>query len=192
MVPLVDPGVTVLIIDSGVKHELARSEYAVRRRQCEDAARALGVDSLRDVTAADLDRAADRLDPQLMRRARHVVNENTRTVRAAKAVAAADWSQVGALMVASHASLRDDYEVSCTELNLLVDLATELGEAGGVIGARMTGGGFGGCIVSLVRTKSIGAATAAILDGYRKVTGIDALAFTTRPARGAHVVRGDA
>lgn len=188
MVPLADPAVSVLIINSGVKHELASGEYAQRRQQCEAAARTLGVELLRDVSPGDLEAAWERLDPLPRRRARHIVSENARTVAAAKAVAANDWPQVGTLMYASHASLRDDYEVSCKELNLLVDLAKELGPQQGVIGARMTGGGFGGCTVSLVQTEAVESVTAAIADRYRQATGIDAVAFTTRAARGAHVV----
>ena len=124
MVPLADPEVTVLIINSGVKHELASGEYAKRRQQCEDGgAERWACHLLRDVAPDDLEAAWERLDPLPRRRARHIVSENARTVAAAKAVAANDWPQVGTLMYASHVSLRDDYEVSCKELNLLVDLA---------------------------------------------------------------------
>jgi galactokinase len=188
MVPLADPEVTVLIINTGVKHELANGEYAKRRGQCEEAARTLGVPLLRDVTAERLEAAWDQLASLPRRRARHIVSENARTVAAAKAAAANDWPQVGTLMYASHASLRDDYEVSCKELDLLVDLAQEIGPQEGVIGARMTGGGFGGCTVSLVRTDAVDAVIATITNRYRQVTGINAAAFTTQAARGAHIV----
>src|SRR5205085_4997095 len=118
------------------------------RRSCEAAAKALGVPALRDVTPEDLERQRGRLDDVTYRRARHIVTENTRTVAAAEALRRGDWTTVGRLMYASHASLRDDFEGSCAELDTLVGLAAE---AAGVIGSRMTGGGFGGCTVSLVR-----------------------------------------
>jgi galactokinase len=93
-------------------------------------------------------------------------------------------------MYASHDSLRDDYEVSCRELNLLVDLAREIGPAGGVLGSRMTGGGFGGCTVSLVETTKVETVVSQLIDQYRGATGIEANALTSRPARGAHVYLG--
>src|SRR5262249_7409453 len=151
LAPLTDPDVLVLIINSNVKHELGGTEYPVRRRQCHEAARRLGVTALRDVTAEQLERQRGKLDNETYRRARHVVTENPRVLRAAAAIETGDWAPVGRLMYESHASLRDDYEVSCAELDLLVDLAAGVGPAGGMIGSRMTGGGFGGCAVSLVR-----------------------------------------
>ncbi len=188
LVPLDDPSVAVLVINTNVKHELTGSEYPERRAQCEQAARRLGVAALRDVTLAQLEAAKGQLAPLLYRRARHVVGEIQRTLQAARALRAGEWPLVGELMVASHASLRDDYEVSCAELDLLVELANELGAAGGVIGARMTGGGFGGCIVALVRSGREREIAARLGDAYRERTGIDATAFVTKPACGAHII----
>jgi galactokinase len=188
-VPLNDPQVQVLIINTNVKHELTGGEYAERREQCERAAKALGVQSLRDATRDLLNDRAAAFEPVLFRRARHVIGEIERTRQAAQAIAAGDWEHTGQLMNASHASLRDDYEVSCRELDLLVELAGQQ-VPGAVIGSRMTGGGFGGCTVSLVRSEHLEAVAHAIHDGYRNQTGIVPSLFTTRPAAGAQIVRG--
>jgi galactokinase len=189
MVPLTDPEVEVLIVNTNVKHELTGGEYAQRRSQCEAAARAMGVPSLRDATLEMLARTNSSLESILQRRARHVIGENDRTTAAAKGLAAGQWEQVGQLMYASHASLRDDYEVSCEELDLLVELAQQHGGGGAVIGSRMTGGGFGGCTVSLVRKDHLERLAAAIDSDYRRLTGIAPSIFTTRPAQGAQIVR---
>lgn len=190
MVPLDDPGLTVLIINSNVKHELTGSEYSQRRAECEAAARGLRVPMLRDATPQQLEQAKDRLKPVEYRRARHVVGEIERTTAAAAAIAAGDWPTVGRLMYASHASLRDDYEVSCRELDLLVEIAQSLGEQAGVIGSRMTGGGFGGCTVSLVRADAVKSVADAIRVAYHRQTGIEPTVFASRPAQGAQIVRG--
>ncbi len=185
LIPLVDPALAVLIVNSHVSHSLAGGEYARRRAECDAAARALGVDRLRDATLADLDRHCGTLDSTLFRRARHVITEIGRTVAAAAAIAREDWPAVGAAMYASHASLRDDYEVSCSELDLLVELARGIGSEGGVIGSRMTGGGFGGCTVTLVRTSAVDAVSELIGARYHDHTGIKPTLFATRPACGA-------
>ncbi len=142
--PPEDQGV-VLVVNSGVHHALAAGEYAKRRTACEAAAGALGVASLRDLNSLDAV-AWPRLDAEQTRCVRHVVSENARTLAAAAALRAGDLSALGRLMIESHASLRDDYRVSCAELDAIVDLA---GATPGVFGARMTGGGFGGCAVVL-------------------------------------------
>ncbi|MCH5372749.1 MAG: galactokinase, partial [Planctomycetes bacterium] len=147
------------------------------------------VASLRNATWDLLGQHHEALVPALRRRARHVIGEIERTAQAAQSIAAGDWPLVGKLMYESHASLRDDYEVSCAELDLLVQLAKQHNPCG-VIGSRMTGGGFGGCTVSLVRQAELGCVSAAIRDGYREKTGIQPTLFTTRPARGAHIVHG--
>jgi galactokinase len=187
-IPFANHAVTVLTINSHVKHSLAGGEYARRRAECETAARILGVPMLREATPDDLNRRRDQLGPEIFRRARHVVGEIERTTAAARAIAAEDWPTVGAAMYASHASLRDDFEVSCPELNLLVDLAAALGPAQGVLGSRMTGAGFGGCTVSLVRTDAVDAVARSIGEDYRKQTGIEATMFSTRPSGGARVL----
>ena len=188
-IPLTDPTVTVLIINSNVKHALAGGEYAVRRGQCETAARTLGVASLRDATPELLAAAGDRLALVEHQRARHTVGEIARTRSAADAIRAADWTRVGTLMYESHASLRDDYAVSCRELDLLVELAREIGPMAGVYGSRMTGGGFGGSTVSLVQTAKVREVAQRITDGYRRQTGIEPSVLTSRPAAGAQVIQ---
>ncbi len=177
-VPMNDPDITVLVINSNVRHELSASEYPVRRAQCEQAAKALGARALRDVTM-------EQVDPVVYPRAVHVVGENARTLQAADEIAAGHWASVGRLMNESHASLRDQFEVSCEELDLLVDLA---GAREGVYGSRMTGGGFGGCTVSLVQSAMVDEIAQAVCAAYRQRTGIDAEAFSTRPADGARVL----
>ena len=191
LVPMRDPSVAVLIINTNVHHELANGEYARRRAQCEAAAKALRVPSLRDATLDGFHTACalnPHLDPVVARRARHVITEIERTQQAARAIRAGDWRATGELMYASHASLRDDFEVSCAELDLVVEMAQSIGESGGVIGCRMTGGGFGGCAVSLVRAEAIPQITKQISDGYRKKTGLAAGIFSSRPAGGARVL----
>jgi galactokinase len=190
MVPFTDPDVAVLIIKSHVRHELTGGEYAERRGQCEQVAARLGVRALRDADMDRLDDIRGELDEVLYRRARHVVTENARTLDAAQAFSASRWLRVGELMAASHASLRDDFEVSCPELDLLVDLALRLGEAGGVFGSRMTGGGFGGCTVSLVDREAVADVAEAIGREYREKSGIEPAIYLSGPARGAHVLAG--
>ena len=146
-VPL-PPGTAVVVLDTATRRELVTSEYGKRREQCETAARICNVPALRDVTLPQLEAVADLMDEVVYRRARHVVSENQRTLDAANAMRVGDAETLGKLMNASHASLRDDFEVSSDALNLIVDCAREH-EA--CIGARMTGGGFGGCAVALVR-----------------------------------------
>ncbi len=190
-IPLVDPNITVLIINTNVKHELTGSEYADRRGQCESATRKLGARSPRDLTPIELETNKAKLTSTEYRRVRHAVTEIARTVEAANAIKAGDWPAVGQLMVASHESLRDDYEVSCHELDLLVDMAQKIGPDGGVSGSRMTGGGFGGCTVSLVETARVNAVADSIAKSYHAETGIAPTIITSRPARGAHIVKSD-
>jgi galactokinase len=189
LIPFTDPQLTVLIINSNVKHELSGGEYAERRVQCEAASRQLGISSPRDATMAQLEAARDKLSPLEYRRARHAISEIVRTVAAAEAMKISDWPAVGKHMAASHASLRDDYEVSCRELDLLVELANGIGRAGGVYGSRMTGGGFGGCTVSLVETAHVEEIGKKIATAYRQETGIEPSMLTSRPSRGAQVVK---
>jgi galactokinase len=190
LIPMNDPAVSLLIANTNVRHSLVNGEYAQRRSQCEAAARALGVPSLRDATPDALENAKGRMDDVVFRRARHVIGEIERTVHAAEAVRASNWPTVGQLMYASHASLRDDYEVSCKELDAVVEIAESIGNKGGVFGCRMTGGGFGGCAVALVKTELIESISEKICAEYKKKTGIEATIFTTRPAAGATVLKG--
>jgi galactokinase len=146
--------VSLVICNTMVKHELASGEYNARRAECEEGVRRLScflphVRALRDVSLSDLERYAASLPATIYKRCRHVVTENERVTDAARSLERGDLPAFGKLTHDSHRSLRDDYQVSCSQLDLLVDLA---GESPGVLGARMTGGGFGGCTINLVRT----------------------------------------
>ncbi|HVT08964.1 MAG TPA: galactokinase [Polyangia bacterium] len=188
VIPFADPTVSVLICNTNMKHALADGAYARRRTECAEASRQLGVETLRDATPAMVEAANGKLDPVVARRARHVTTENLRTVAAAAHLEAGEFAEVGHLMYASHRSLRDDFEVSSAELDAMVDIAREIGPAGGVLGSRMTGGGFGGCTVSLVRTDFVASVAGTMAAEYRKRTGRTATTFVSRPAQGAHVV----
>jgi len=179
--------VRLVVCNSMVRHELASGEYNRRRADCETGVKLLapyraGVRALRDVGIADLEMHRDVLPETIYRRCRHVITENQRVLDAAKALQLGDASRVGQLMYESHASLRDDYEVSCKELDLLVELAAG---SSGVYGARMTGGGFGGCTVNLVRTDSAEAFRSHIARTYQEATGITPDIYICEPAQGA-------
>lgn len=184
-VPFHRPDLLVLVTNSNVRHSLDDGGYAARRTDCERAAAILGVSSLREATAAQVNAARGELGDRGFRRARHVVTEIARTQAAATALTHGRWDALGALMAESHASLRDDFEVSCLELDRLVDLAAA---ESGVIGTRMTGGGFGGCTVTLVEAARAEAVMAAVTRGYRQGTGRDCTMFTTHPAAGARLL----
>ncbi len=187
-VPLTEPRVTILVANTNVKHELSDGGYAKRRAECFAAAAVLGVPDLRSASMPQLIAARNKMDPIVFRRAHHVIGEIQRTLDAVAALKRGDWRSVGELMYASHASLRDDFEVSCIELDTMVEFAAAIGPAGGVVGSRMTGGGYGGCTVSLVATESVASIAAALHDGYLKKTGLSPAIFTSRPAAGAHVI----
>lgn len=164
------PEIELVVVHSGVTHQHSSGEYNERRRQCEEAATALGVPELRDASTADIERIESLPEP-IRRRARHVVNENARVFEAVEALRARDLDRLGALLDASHRSLRDDFEVSTPDVDLLVKLARE---QPGVFGARITGGGFGGSIVALAERGSGRAAAAAAVAEYEERTGRDA------------------
>jgi galactokinase len=189
LVPMTDPSVALLVTNTNVRHELGGGEYARRRAQCEAAAKALGVSSLRDATAPALEQAKSRMEYVVFRRARHVIGEIGRTTQAAQAIRNSRWLEAGQLMYASHYSLRDDYEVSCAELDAVVEIARGIGSQGGVYGCRMTGGGFGGCTVALVKTDAVTAITKIIRGHYQQKTGIEPALFVSRPAAGATVLK---
>ncbi|MBI1841191.1 MAG: galactokinase [Verrucomicrobia bacterium] len=189
--PMRDPRVAVLILNTNVKHDLASGAYAERRAQCETAARRMGLTSLRDCSMALLAKAASALDPLLLRRARHVVTENARTQQAVEAAGRNDWTTFGELMRLSHASLRHDYEVSCAELDTIVEAAEALGRDAGVYGCRMTGGGFGGCAVALVAREKVESVAEEITRRYSARTGIKASWFSSRPVGGARALDMD-
>ena len=177
-----DEDLELLVIDTRVHHEHATGGYGARRRSCEEGAAAMGVPSLRDLSESDLPRAAEVLDDETFRRVKHVVTENARVARTAQVVQADGPRAIGDLLVQSHASMRDDFEISVPEL----DLAVETALANGAIGARMTGGGFGGAAIALIdvgRADEVGAAIeAAFAD-----SGFTApIIFVVNPAAGAH------
>jgi galactokinase len=170
-----------------VSHSLATSEYNVRRAECElgtELFRAVlpGINSLRDVSEEELGEYQNLLPEPIGRRCRHVVTENARTVAAAKALSAGDLDLMGKLMADSHRSLRDDYEVSCFELDLLIDIA---GTVEGVRGARMTGGGFGGCTINLVRKDAVAEFQQRVSDDYKMATGRAAVTYVVQASTGA-------
>ncbi|MBR5878934.1 MAG: galactokinase, partial [Akkermansia sp.] len=166
LIPMTDPAVSVLVIDSAVKHSLADGGYAARRKNCEDACAILGVPSLREATLEMLEEKKAELGDLCYRRARHVIGENLRVATFAEAVHKADWDAAGVAMRASHASLKDDFEVSCGEVDTLVSLADTIPSAAAVYGARMTGGGFGGCIVALVKSEAVQQVAEEMIEAY--------------------------
>lgn len=181
-VVMIHPRVRLVACDSCVSHSLAGGEYNDRRRDCEAAAKLLGVAALRDVSEERLARQASALPERLYRRARHVVTEDARTLRFAAALESGDLAECGRLMNASHASLRDDFEVSRAELDLLADIAQK---TPGVYGARMMGGGFGGCTINLVAAEETAAFERRIDEAYCAATGIRPNIFVCEPAGGA-------
>jgi galactokinase len=179
----IPPGAAIMIVESHITRGLVDSAYNTRRAQCEEAARHFGVPALRDVDLAMLAEKGAGLDPVTLRRARHVVSENERVVAAAGALAAGNLQRMGELMAASHASMRDDFEITVPAIDRLVDIVKEaIGEAGGV---RMTGGGFGGCVVALVPEELVEAARQALAREYRAPNGAQATVHVCRAAAGA-------
>lgn len=182
----IPPDVRVVVCDSNVRHSLVGSEYNERRAACHEAVALLRqrlprIAALRDVTPEQLEANADLLPPAVLPRARHVVNEIKRTLLAAEALERGDLTGFGALMHASHVSLRDDYEVSVPEIDTLVELAMALP---GCYGSRITGGGFGGSTVSLVRTGAVDAFVAALGAQYRERVGREATLLVCTPSEG--------
>jgi galactokinase len=180
-------GVDLVICNTMVRHELAGGEYNKRRAECEAGVRHLvrhlpNVRALRDVTLADLDLYGRGLPESTLKRCRHVVTENERVMEAAGALDRGDAVAFGRLMAESHRSLRDDYEVSCPELDLMVDLASQVK---GVFGARMTGGGFGGCTINLVETQQRNAMLSSIPQSYFQATGRNPEIYVSSAAEGA-------
>lgn len=168
----------LLVVESGVHHAVRDGGYPARRADCEAAAEALGVPLLRDAEGFDLGRLPERL----RKRARHVLSENARVLAAADALRSKDATTFGALMNAAHASLRDDFEATCPETDLLAAVAAK---TAGVFGARQMGGGFGGCVLALTEADKAEAAAAAIIAAYPHPSGRPAPWFVCRPAEGA-------
>ena len=174
-------GVEILVLDTKTPHALVDSEYAARRASCEEAARLLGVAALRDVT--DLDSALERLpDPVIRRRVRHVVTENARVLQAVEVLRAGRIADLAPLLDASHASMRDDFEITVPQ----VDLAVEVARAAGALGARMTGGGFGGCIIALVPAGDVERVGADIARSFADAGYGPPAHFAALPSAGAH------
>lgn len=187
LVPMSDPSVVVLVTNSNVKHELTGSEYPTRRRQCEEAAKLFGVPSLRDASEANLEAKKGDMDAEMFKRVRHVITEIKRTDDAAKCLESGDYKSFGKMMVESHNSLRDDYEVSCKELDMLVEYAMEL-ESEGVFGSRMTGGGFGGCTVTLLKASCVDKVVSHMKAKY-DVGDRHATFYVCPPSDGASIVK---
>ena len=185
------PGLKLVVVNSGVRHSLAASSgYNERRAQCEEGVRVLStslpnVRALRDVEPDDLTRLLPALSPVVAKRCRHVVSENARVGQVISAMKAGDLGQLKTLLSASHFSLRDDYQVSCPELDLLVDLALA---QPGCQGARLTGAGFGGCTVNLVEAPAVEAFSRSMMSAYQKRAGRPAAIHVFEPSAGARVI----
>jgi galactokinase len=186
-IPLDSARISVVVCNTNVKHNLAASEYNKRREECEQGVEILkahlpGITALRDVSREELELYKEHLPDVIEKRCRHVIEENVRTRAAADAIRERRTERVGKLLFESHASLRDDYEVSCRELDVMVEAATKIE---GVIGARMTGGGFGGCTVNLVYKEAVNNFCASIAKAYREETGIEASIYVVGTGDGA-------
>lgn len=176
-------GVAVVIINSNFKRTLVGSEYNTRREQCETGARFFSQKALRDVELSKFNAVAHELDPIVAKRVRHVLSENIRTVEAADALAKGDLVRMGQLMAESHASMRDDFEITVPQIDTLVEIVkTAIGDKGGV---RMTGGGFGGCIVALIPEELVPAVKDAVAQQYEAKTGIKETFYVCKASEGA-------
>lgn len=189
-VPLPITGVAIVIGNTRKERGLSGSEYNTRREQCEAAVAALQrhlphIRALRDVSLADLAKYGEELDPVVFQRARHVVSENERVLASVDALKRGDITRFGQLMNESHDSLRDDYDVSCYELNVMVDAARSLP---GTYGSRMTGAGFGGCTVSLVASDAVTGFIQHVGETYQKATHIEPEFYVCTAADGAQVL----
>ena len=184
VVPLgmADAGLSILVMDTGVTHAHATGGYRERRDSCERGAAILGVAALRDVSVADLPRAQGLMDELTFRRVRHVVTENQRVQDTVAALRTDGARGIGALLVASHASMRDDFEISTPELDAAVDAAL----AAGALGARMTGGGFGGAAIALVEESAVDAVSAAVRARFADAGFAAPHVFTVAPSAGPH------
>ena len=176
----------IVIINSNVRRGLVDSEYNARRAECEAAAKILGVGALRDADLPELNALRHAMSDTEFRRARHVITENARTLDAKRALESGNLEELGRLMAASHASLRDDFEVTVPPIDTLVEIVgTVIGAAGGV---RMTGGGFGGCVVAVVPPECVPPIRAAVAQDYHRQTGLQADVYVCHAAEGAGTV----
>lgn len=188
LVPFTNPDLAIIIANTCVSHDLSDGGYAARRKDTEDGLAIIGKSSWRDVTAEEVDAAKEAMGDRVYRRSRHVVSEIARTISAAQCFKTGDYANIGQLMKDSHDSLRDDFNVSCDELDLMVRIAEEIGFEGGVLGSRMTGGGFGGSTVTLCRKDQAREIATALHERYLAETKITPEIFATRPAQGAHLL----
>ncbi len=176
-------GVAVVIINSNFKRTLVGSEYNTRREQCETGARFFQQPALRDVTLEQFNAVAHELDPVVAKRVRHVLTENARTVEAASALEKGDLKRMGELMAESHASMRDDFEITVPQIDTPVEIVkAAIGDKGGV---RMTGGGFGGCVVALIPEDLVDTVQQAVANEYEAKTGIKETFYVCKPSQGA-------
>ncbi|MDF4849889.1 galactokinase, partial [Vibrio parahaemolyticus] len=176
----------VVIINSNKKRGLVDSEYNTRRQQCEEAARTFGVKALRDVTIEQFNEKVYELNEIVAKRARHVITENNRTVEAAKALRSHNIKRMSELMAQSHASMRDDFDITVKEIDTLVEMVKNvIGEQGGV---RMTGGGFGGCVVALVPQTLVDEVKATVESKYEAATGLKESIYVCQAKEGAGLV----
>lgn len=176
---------SVVILDTSTRRGLVDSAYNERRSQCEEAARWFGVKALRDVSALNLEQRGHELSDIVLKRARHIVTENERVLDAVQAMKTGDVKRLGALFNASHASLRDDFEVTNTALNQIVECAQEQSSC---YGARMTGAGFGGCAVALVQEESAKEFTHLVSAAYKQKSGLDASVYVCKASAGANAI----
>jgi galactokinase len=184
---------SLVICNTMVKHSHAGGEYGSRRAEVEEGTAILKrhrpeIHLLRDATVEDLKRWGNEMPPNVLKRCRHIVTENTRTVAAADALEANDLTTLGRLMAEAHASYRDDFEASCREADIMVEIANK---QVGCVGARLTGGGFGGCTVNLVESARAEQFTSEIHAEYKKLTGIDAEIYRSHASAGAHKLEQD-
>jgi len=192
LIPFRDSNYQIVICDSKIRRDLINSEYNKRREECKKATEFFThkfghkVQALRDVTIEEFKQYQEHLPEIIARRARHVILENSRVQASKKAIEAGDYITFGQLMIESHQSLKVDYEVSCKELDLLVDLALK---QEGALGARMTGAGFGGCTVNLLKREKVNIFKKAIQKEYKRITGIIPDTYITIPADGAKVLK---
>lgn len=181
----IPPNTAIVVVDSGVQRGLVDSEYNARRKECEAAAAHFGVKALRNVDEATFNQRAHELSPIIQKRARHVITENARTLAATEALAAGDTAALGPLMAASHRSMKEDFEITVPAIDTLVEIMQSVP---GIYGARMTGGGFGGCCVALTPTAVADDVEAAINMHYRAKTGYEATVYKCRASAGAREV----
>jgi galactokinase len=186
----VAPTLRLLVANSSVRHQHAGGEYNARREACEEGVRLLRpclgpIKALRDVGPDQLEAHRKVMPDLIYRRCRHIVTENARVLEAERALLAGDFAACGRAMNASHASMRDDFEITCPEVDFLADLAQSID---GVYGSRMTGGGFGGCTVSLLEASAVDRVSSILVEGYRVGTGLDAQIFACSPTDGARLI----